>query len=57
MARLANSGDPAGEDFGTGPGIGEVVPAFALPDQRGRRVSYEGGGRRALILFYRSASW
>ena len=52
-------GDPQENDFPTGPDIGQPVPDFTLPDQTGRLVNlaaYRGQGR-ALILFYRSASW
>ena len=56
--KLPNMGDPASEDFPKGPGVGERIPEFALPDQRGNLVRYEPDGRRkALILFHRSASW
>ena len=59
MAKLIRGGDPAGEDFPTGPGIGEPVPDFMLPDAFGNMVRFSDarGGKRALILFYRSASW
>ena len=45
--------------FGTGPGIGETPPDFDLPDQSGQVVSYSAtrSGGKAIILFYRSASW
>jgi peroxiredoxin len=59
MPELVNSGDPSSDDFHSGPGIGELVPDFTLPDQFGRpvRFSTARGGNRSLILFYRSASW
>jgi peroxiredoxin len=59
MAKLTNSGDPLTEDFPTGPGIGDAIPDFELPDHRGGTVRFAAGvkGKRALILFYRSASW
>ena len=59
MRKPANSGDPLTEDFSKGPAVGEPLPDFELPDQRGRpvRFSERAAGRRALILFYRSASW
>ncbi len=43
----------------TGPEIGARAVDFELPDQLGRRVrlSQIAAGRKALILFYRSASW
>jgi peroxiredoxin len=45
--------------FGTGPGIGEAPPDFTLPDRFGEPVNYAAtrGDGKALILFYRSASW
>ncbi len=45
--------------FGTGPEIGETTPDFTLPDQFGDTVNYTAarGGGKAIILFYRSASW
>ena len=45
--------------FGTGPEIGTTPPDFDLPDQSGETVSYSAtrGGGKAIILFYRSASW
>ena len=59
MAELVNEGDPPSENFATGPAIGEPVPDFALPDQAGNLVRFSESRRkeRALILFYRSASW
>ena len=43
----------------TGPAIGAAVDDFELNDQWGQpvRLSTVTGRRRALILFYRSASW
>lgn len=45
--------------FGAGPDIGETPPNFTLPDQFGAPVNYAAtrGGGKAIILFYRSASW
>ncbi|MBT3271379.1 hypothetical protein HN371_29845 [Candidatus Poribacteria bacterium] len=45
--------------FGTGPEIGDVTPDFTLPDRFGQPVNYAEtrGDGKALILFYRSASW
>ena len=42
-----------------GPAVGERFPDVVLPDQHGQRVDLHArrGGRRALVLFYRSASW
>ncbi len=59
IPELVNAGDPIGEDFPTGPAVGEPVPDFALPDQFGNQVRFSDfrGRNRALILFHRSASW
>ena len=42
-----------------GPGLGEVFPDFELPDAEGRPVRLHEWrrGRRALVVFYRSAAW
>jgi len=47
-------------DYATiGPIVGSVFPDFELPDAQGNQVSLHGwlAGRRALVVFYRSASW
>ena len=51
--------DLRAEGFPTGPGLGEVMPDFELPDQQGRPVRFAEwrGDGQALIIFYRSASW
>ncbi len=56
--KLPNGGDPTGEAFPKGPGIGEPVPEFTLPDPHGNPVCYRPDGEHsALILFHRSADW
>jgi peroxiredoxin len=42
-----------------GPSVGEVFPDFELPDADGKQVRLHGwrAGRRALVVFYRSAGW
>jgi peroxiredoxin len=42
-----------------GPKIGERFPDVRLPDQSGRPVDLHQarGGRRALVVFHRSAEW
>ncbi len=42
-----------------GPAVGEVFPDFELPDADGHPVRLHEwrSGRRALIVFYRSAAW
>jgi peroxiredoxin len=47
-------------DFDTiGPAVGTRFPDVVLPDQTGRTVDLHvaRAGRRALIVFYRSADW
>jgi hypothetical protein len=47
-------------DFETvGPAVGTRFPDVRLPDQNGRMVDLHAAraGRRALIVFYRSADW
>jgi len=49
-----------GIDFTTlGPAVGERFPDVILPDQHGQRINLHQvrNGRRALVVFYRSASW
>jgi len=47
------------EGVESGPGIGAVLPDFTLPDPWGKAVHFETAraGKKALVLFYRSASW
>jgi hypothetical protein len=42
-----------------GPAVGSNFPDFELPDAHGTPISLHAwrAGRRALVLFYRSASW
>jgi len=59
---LPNAGDPVvapGEAFSPGPPVGSVLPDIVLPDQGGRVVDLHAdrAGRRALVLFHRSADW
>lgn len=49
-----------GIDFSTiGPAVGDMFPDIVLPDQHGAHLSLHRAraGRRALIVFYRSAGW
>ena len=50
---------PSIDVSGIGPSVGERFPDVALPDQRGQAVDLHivRAGRRALVLFYRSARW
>ncbi len=45
--------------FKTGPGIGDVIPAFSLPDQNGKTMNLKSicGPKGAMLVFYRSADW
>jgi hypothetical protein len=42
-----------------GPQIGEAFPDVSLPDQHGQVVDLHSArrGKKALVVFYRSASW
>jgi len=43
----------------TGPEIGELLPDFTLPDTSGKPIGFhvDRGGRKAVLVFYRSAVW
>jgi hypothetical protein len=47
------------DDLKTGPGIGEQVPDFELPDQNGRQWALKDlmGPNGLLLVFTRSADW
>jgi peroxiredoxin len=42
-----------------GPQVGELFPDIRLPDQSGQEIDLHAnrGGRRAVVVFYRSADW
>jgi len=50
---------PATSDFPTGPALGEPLPDFTLPDQHGAMVNFTTArqGKRAMVVFHRSARW
>ena len=50
---------PADDNFAKGPAVGELVPDFTLPDQTGTLVNFNAvrGGRKAMVMFHRSAGW
>ena len=50
---------PATTDFPTGPALGERLPDFVLPNQRGERIDFhtDRAGRKAVVAFIRSAVW
>lgn len=43
----------------TGPPVGARIPAFELPDQTGRKQTFESlrGPQGLVLLFFRSADW
>jgi peroxiredoxin len=49
----------AEQGVASGPDIGATLPDFTLPDQGGKAVNFKvaRAGNKALVLFYRSASW
>lgn len=50
---------PAIDFSAIGPAIGAPFPSIELPDQYGRVVDLHAAraGRRALVVFFRSALW
>lgn len=50
---------PASDSFPTGPAVGERLPDFTLPNQRGTPVGFHAdrGQRKAIVSFQRSAVW
>ncbi|MSP21466.1 MAG: hypothetical protein EXR66_00305 [Dehalococcoidia bacterium] len=48
-----------GEDFPTGPEVGECFPDYTLHDQHNEHVGIEAAraGRKAFIVLQRSARW
>ena len=50
---------PESDDFPPGPAVGEPLPDFTLPGQRGESVNLTTArdGRRALVVFHRSVRW
>jgi hypothetical protein len=50
---------PTTADFPTGPAIGERLPDFKLPNQRGEEIDFHAdrAGHKAAVLFQRSAVW
>jgi len=57
LGHPGRAGLPAGA--ATGPGVGELLPDFELPDAGGRRVQFhrDRAGKKAALIFYRSAVW
>ena len=50
---------PATHDFPTGPGIGERLPDFTLPNHNGEPVDFHAdrGDSKSVVVFFRSAVW
>jgi hypothetical protein len=50
---------PETADFPSGPAIGERLPDFVLPNQRGEKIDFHAdrAGHKAAVLFQRSAVW
>ncbi len=50
---------PATMEFPTGPGVGERLPEFTLPNQNGELIDFhkDRGNSKAIVVFYRSAVW
>ena len=50
---------PASHDFPSGPGIGERLPEFSIPNQHGEMVDFHAdrGDSKSVVVFYRSAVW
>ncbi len=50
---------PETDDFPTGPAVGQLLPDFTLPDQNGNKINFTTArqGKRAMVIFHRSARW
>jgi hypothetical protein len=57
LGHPARAGLPRGHP--TGPGVGDRLPDFKLPDAQGRIVDYHPsrGGAKSVVVFFRSAVW
>lgn len=57
--RYAPQRSPETPDFPTGPAIGERLPDFTLPNQRGEAIDFHAdrGRHKAAVVFQRSAVW
>jgi hypothetical protein len=53
------SAQPQAKPLGTGPDVGQRIPAFEVVDHSGRSQTFESlkGPKGLLLLFYRSADW
>lgn len=59
LATWAGQAEPSPEVGRLGPQVGDPVPEFALPDQRGRIWSLKElmGPEGLMLVFNRSADW
>ena len=59
MTTSQSAAPPPARPFATGPEIGEPLPGFTLPDQRGDAVDLHAwrGGDRAFLVFVRGTDW
>ena len=50
---------PSNDVFSKGPETGKKLPDFTLPDQHGKAVTFSEAraGKKALVMFHRSAQW
>ena len=50
---------PGSADFPTGPAVGERLPDFTLLNQHGQTIDFQQDheGKKAVLIFYRSAVW
>jgi cytochrome oxidase Cu insertion factor (SCO1/SenC/PrrC family) len=50
---------PETSEFPTGPAVGERLPDFTLPNQRGEKIDFHAdrAGHKAAVVFQRSAVW
>jgi hypothetical protein len=57
LGHPARAGLPDGAN--TGPGVGELLPDFELPDAEGRPIQFhkDRAGKKTVLVFYRSAVW
>ncbi len=57
LGHPARAGLPSNKT--TGPEIGDQLPDFSLPNQNGEPIQFHQhrAGRKAVLVFYRSAVW
>lgn len=59
LALMQTAAPATPQPSGLGPQVGEVVPAFSLPDHEGRTrdLASLAGPRGLVLVFFRSADW